>query len=255
MKNSTKTYLRVFIYAFVTLVLLLTVFVLGYCKEKGCIKENLFYLIFINILPATASITGVAAIWEAFSKRSFAKEVLELTDVSCSYEKSGIIAVYDNFTDIDWIDKFKYAKEVTIFFSYGSSWRSENRKSLQHLKKENAKINVILPNYKDDSIVDNLNRRFNYSNYAKKGSAYSNKNVKNEIIQAEQDFKNKYGANVYLYNGTITSSYYLIDDICIFAPFNHSKEQGSVPAIECKKDGVWYKYCKKDLDDILKELK
>ena len=192
MKNSTKTYLRVFIYAFVTLVLLLTVFVLGYCKEKGCIKENLFYLIFINILPAIASITGVAGIWEAFSKRSFAKEVLELTDVSYSYEKSGIIAVYDNFTDIEWKDKFKYAKEVTIFFSYGSSWRSENRKSLQNLKNENATINVILPNYNDDKIVDNLNERFNYSKYAKPESAYSNKDVKDEIKRAEHDFKSQY---------------------------------------------------------------
>ena len=253
--NSTKTKLRAALFLISCLICLLGNFALVYCQSLGCIKENIFYLIAINVLPAIASILGVSAVWEAFSKRSFAKEIIELNKVSNSYEKSGIIAVYDAFSEINWEEKFKYAKEVTIFFSYGSSWRSENRKSLQHLKKSNAKINVIFPNYKDDDIINNLNRRFQFSEYAKKDSAYKNKSVRSEIEQAIQDFENKYKAKIFLYDGTIVSSYYLIDETCIFAPFHHSKEQLTVPAIECKKGGTWFTYCENDIKEIMKNSK
>ena len=250
--NSTKTLFRAAMFLIFCLICLLVNFALAYCQSLGYFRENVFYLIAINVLPAIASILGVSAVWEAFSKRSFAKEIIELSKVSNSYESSGIINVYDSFNRIKWEEKFKHAKNVTIFFSYGSSWRSENRKSLRELADNNANITVVLPDYNDESIIRNLNSRFQYDEFAKDGSEYATKSVKDEIKRAKQDFIQKYNAKVYLYKGTITSSYYLIDELCIYAPFHHSKEHLTVPAIECKIDGTWYNYCKRDIDEILK---
>lgn len=252
-KNSEKTIIKALLFFIGALLLLLATYILGYYKEKGCFDGGVTYLVIINIFTALASIFGVSAVWEAFSKKSFAKEILDLANVSENYIKSGITTVYSDFTDIEWSKKFKYSKDVTIFFAYGSGWRSENRKLLNSLKLNNANITVILPNFDNDELMDILNRRFNYDKYAK-SEEYKAKSIKEEINMAIKDFK-KYNASIKLYDYDITTTYYLIDNVCIFAPFNHSEEKGHVPAIECEKGGEWFEFCEYDIKEILKSAK
>lgn len=73
-----------------------------------------------------------------------------------------------------------------------------------------------------------------------------------QIPQAIQDFK-KMGAKIKLYDGTICSTYYLLDETCIFAPFKHGKNKRSVPAFKVCSNGTFFDFCKKDIDKILEE--
>ena len=131
--------------------------------------------------------------------------------------------VYKEFTDIDWKVLFKDSKNVICFFTYAYSWRSNNRSALNMLKEQGTSITIILPNYNNDSVVDALNQDFKYGKYAQSGEDGISKEVKNLIQEAETYFKN-FGATVKLYNGNIKTTYYLVDNKCIMAPFKHGEK-------------------------------
>ena len=103
-----KTYFRAAIFAIIGLILLISVFLINYLCPGS---TNILVLIYINTASAVASIMLISGVWEAKSKRSFAEEVLELSEVSDSYRKSGITSVYKDFNDINWEDFFESAKK------------------------------------------------------------------------------------------------------------------------------------------------
>mgnify|MGYP003298955964 CR=1 FL=1 len=120
------------------------------------------------------------------------------------------------------------------------------------LKNQGTDVTIILPDYNNSQIVDALNNDFKYAKYAKKDSENATKDVKNLIKEAEEYFTD-FGASVKLYNGNIKSTYYVVDDKCIFAPFKHGSKKSSVPAILCKEGGSLFEFCKRDITSILEE--
>lgn len=255
MKNTTKTKLWAALWIIVGLVFLLIPFGIdSYCdltKQSEMTNETIIIII-KNIFSSLATIAFFSGAWEMLSKKSFAKEVLELSNVSTNYIDSGIVHVYKEFTDIDWKVLFKDSKNVICFFTYAYSWRSNNRSSLNMLKEQGTNISIILPNYNNDSIVDALNQDFKYGKYAQSGQDGASKDVKDLIREAEVYFKN-FGATVKLYNGNIKTTYYLVDDKCIMVPFKHGGKKSSVPAILCKEGGALFDFCRKDIDSIIEE--
>lgn len=255
MKNTTRTKLWAALWIIVGLVFLLIPFGIdSYCDltEQSEMANNTIIIIIKNISSALATIAFFSGAWEILSKKSFAKEVLELSNVSINYIDSGIVCVYKEFTDIDWKVLFKDSKNVICFFTYAYSWRSNNRTSLNMLKEQGTKITIILPNYNNDRIVDTLNQDFKYGKYAQSGQDGASKDVKDLIREAEEFFKNL-GATVKLYNGNIKTTYYLVDDKCIMAPFKHGGKKSSVPAILCKEGGALFDFCYKDIKSIIEE--
>ena len=210
-------------------------------------------MIYINVASAIASIMLVSGIWEVKSKRSFAEEVLELSNISDSYIKSGIISIYKDFNDVIWEDFFTSSKKVTLFLTYGHSWRSRNRKVLEMLRDKGVELKVVLPNYKDTALMDAFDKDFGYSKFSKNQSAPPASTAE-RIREAEQDFK-QVGATVVFYSSHIRSTYYFSDDKCIFAPFKHGEKKLCVPAILCQAGGSFFEFCKNDMDNILKEAK
>lgn len=245
-----KTYFRATVFLAIGLILLLSIFLIDYLSTDS---NNILVLIYINIASAVASIMLISGVWEVKSKRSFAEEVLELSDVSDSFIKSGILAVYRDFNDINWEKFFKSSKKVTIFFTYGHSWRSRNRNILKMLKDSGVEITVVLPNYNDPVLMDAFDKDFGYSNYSDDKTSPKISTCE-RIREAESDFR-KLGATVLFYSSHIRSTYYFSDDKCIFAPFKHGGEKLCVPAILCQDGGTFYEFCKKDMDNILREAK
>lgn len=255
MKNTTKTKLWTAIWIIVGILLITFPFVLDYILDTICVCDhdnNIFVIIINSIFPSLATIAFFSGAWEVLSKKSLAEEVLELSDVADNYIDSGIEHVYKEFTEIEWKKLFKGSKRVVCFFAYAYSWRSENRSALNMLKEQKTNITIILPDYKNDDIINVLNHDFKYAEYALPDSEDATKDVKNFIMDAENFYK-KFGANVKLYSGYIKSSYYLIDNKCIIAPFNHGHNKSDVPAILCKEGGTFFEFCIKDIDAIINE--
>lgn len=253
MNNATKTKLFVLGWVIIGLILLSVPFFLDYFLESIGASEasdNIIILFINNISPALATIAFLSGAWEAHSKRSFAKEVLELSNVSDNYIDSGILHVYKEFSEIDWKDLFLNSKRVMCFFTYAYSWRSNNRTALNILKEQGTEVTIILPNYNNDQIVDALNNDFKYAKYTDSNSENASKDVKNLIKDAEEYFLD-FGATVKLYDGNIKSTYYLIDNKCIFAPFKHGCKKSTVPAILCENGGTFFEFCKRDIASII----
>lgn len=256
-KNTTKTRFAVALWVIGGLILLFLAVLLNYLIEISNHPEwnkSFFVIIANNVLPALATIAFLSGAWEARSKRAFAREVLELAHVSDNYIQSGIKYVYKEFTDITWDDLFIGAKEVVFFFTYAYSWRNNNRTALKLLQKQGTKITVIMPDYTNEKITDALDMDFHYGEHADRQSKEKDKNSR-KLIEEAKEYYEKIGANLLFYPGNIKSTYYMIDDKCIYAPFKHSEEKSNVPAFLCVEGGTLFEFCKKDLESIIKQSK
>lgn len=209
--------------------------------------SNIWCKSFESLLLTLIPVFLVSGAWEGLTKRSFANEVLNMAGISDNLIKSGIIHYYENFSDIEWKKEFKNVKKVKIFFSYGYSWRNNNRAVLQELIKQGGELTVILPNYENKDICDELDRSFKYGKFS---DALQISSTKDKIIESKIFFE-KIGAKVLLYDNTIRSTYYLYDDKCIFAPFKHGTEKLSVPAFKGIKGGTFYEFCNREINSII----
>lgn len=241
--NSNRTIIWVCILIIIGLTLLVaTKLIDDFWPET----QHVFYRdLILNILPILATTTMISAAWELLGKRSFAKDILNLSKVPESIISSGILAVYKDFKDIDWTKEFNHSNKLIMFLSYAYTFRNTYREKLKQ-QFENKEFMVIMPDPDNEKVVDELDRRFSYGAYSggKKGS------VKEEIYRAINDYVSM-GAKIKLFDGTILSTYYLMDKICIYAPFNHGKEKGYVPAIKAQVDGYFYEFCSGEIDKII----
>lgn len=106
-----------------------------------------------------------------------------------------------------------------------------------------------MPDYHNENLMDSLDQSFKYGKYSENKDNPLN-DTKSRIIETISTYK-RLNAQVYLFPGSIKSTYYFFDDICIYAPFNHCKERKYVPAIVSKKGGKWFDFCKMDIENIL----
>ena len=88
--------------------------------------------------------------------------------------------------------------------------------------------------------MSDLDRRFNFE------SGETRKRVE-DCIKYYCDL----GVSVYVFEGTLQASYYLMDQVGIMSFFTHSKEKGTVPALKANKSGNMYKYIHEDIASLL----
>lgn len=244
MKNNVRTKLLSLIFVCCCLLLLVIAFLVNYFWT---VQGNIVKDLITNICISVASILGLSAAWEIVCKRSFAREVLELSNVSNNYIDSGIVHVYKSFKNIEWEKELDGVKNFTVFLCYGYTWRRQNEKILEYFAGKNNFI-VVLPNYMDAKLVDELDRRFSYGIYSSKSNEHQSVMIK--IEDAAKAFS-KMGAEVKLHTGTLCSSYYFMDEKCIFVPYRNCIEQIDVPAIKSNSDGSFFAFCTNDMKRIL----
>ena len=249
-KNRSKTWIRALSCVILLLIGVIAAVAIDYFWGD---IENIWVAIMFELAFTVITVFGVSGLWEVLGKRAFAEEVLELAGVASDIQKSGIIAFYENFTDIKWSEIFDGAKKVSLMFTYAYSWRSNNRQELKDISaKKGSQLIVVLPDYKISEVCDMCDRDFLYGKYAEEGSENAQKSTESEIKKAIEDLK-KLNANVYLYQGNLKTTYYFFDDKCIIAPFKHGKDKYCVPAILCREGGTLYEFCKKDLEQAIKK--
>ena len=199
---------------------------------------------FLSILFSTiATVLLANVLWEGIAKENFARSLLKQVRISENIAQSGIDSVYVDFRDIDWKKEFENTKSFTAAFVYAYSWRSHNEKSIKDFTAKSThrkNMKIIVPDPENGDIMSDLDRRFNFE------SGETRKRVE-DCIKYYCDL----GVSVYVFDGTLQASYYLMDQVGIMSFFTHSKEKGTVPALKANKSGNMYKYIREDIASLL----
>lgn len=208
--------------------------------EYFWIYDNIWKRQIVLLLGAIETSSIVIAIWEFSAKKTFAKEILTLANISSNITLSGIEYIYFDFLDINWKSLLKNTKSLKVAVTYANTWRESNRSLLTKFVEEKNTLTVFLPDFTDADIINVLALRFNTNS----------ENVKNKIKESYEQFSKIIGANVFLYRGCFQSSYYLADNVGVMSFFNHKREKSTVPAIQVNNQGELYKYIKSEMEVI-----
>lgn len=197
-------------------------------------------LLTISSTIATVSLANV--LWEVIAKENFAKSLLKQVKISENIAQSGIDAIHVDFREINWKEEFENTKSFKAAFTYAYSWRSHNDRTIKEFLKNKNHRNksfVIVPNPLNKEIMAEYDRRFGFE----KGE--TSRRIE-DCIQYYYNLK----MPIYVFDGSLQSSYYLMDKAGIMSFFSHSKQKASVPALRASKNGNMYKYIQADLNAL-----
>ena len=180
-------------------------------------------------------------LWEIFAKKRFAESIFEIAKISKNIEQSGVDHIDTDFSSINWKAELSKTRNFTAIFTYAQTWRNSNRLAIQNFtKKKKNNFTVIMPDFENDDIMAEFDRRYDY----KSGQ------TKSLIQDAVIDYS-VLGAKVYLYNKSLQATYYLMDNVALMAFFKHSPGKSTVPYIRAESVGSFYDYIETEKEAIL----
>ena len=206
------------------------------------ITRNDQIILFLTTIVSTIGAAFlVNLLWEIFAKKRFAESIFDVAKISKNIEQSGVDHIDTDFSSINWRSELTKTHDFTAIFTYAQTWRNANRVALQKFtaKKKN-KFTVIMPDYENDDIMAEFDRRYNYD--AGK--------TKSLIREAIIDYS-ELGAKVYLYNKSLQATYYVMDNVALMAFFKHSPGKATVPYIRAESNGSFYNYIETEKAAIL----
>lgn len=233
---------RTIITVLICIVIVAALFFLNYYLVDT-IKRDSIRILCSTLISTAETVLLANILWEAIAKENFAKTLLDLVKLKGNIDETGIEEVYHSFNSINWSELFRSTKNFTGVFIYAYSWRSHNREVIQEFAKKRGRVlTIIVPNPNNEDVMAALDNRF----------GFEGGKTKEKIEECISDFQ-QIGAKVMVYNGTLQSSYYLMDKRCVMAVFPHSKTKESVPAIKAKKGGHLYGFVEKDIHAIIEQ--
>mgnify|MGYP005772253519 CR=1 FL=1 len=206
------------------------------------ITRNDQIILFLTTIVSTIGAAFlVNLLWEIFAKKRFAESIFDVAKISKNIEQSGVDHIDTDFSSINWKAELSKTHNFTAIFTYAQTWRNSNRVAIQSFtrKKKNNFI-VIMPDYENDEIMAEFDRRYNYD---------SGK-TKSLIQEAVMDYS-ELGAKIYLYNRSLQATYYVMDNVALMAFFKHSPGKSTVPYIRAESTGSFYDYIEAEKKAIL----
>ncbi len=180
-------------------------------------------------------------LWEIFAKKRFAESIFQVAQISKNIEQSGVDHIDTDFSSINWKAELEKTHHFTAIFTYARTWRNSNRVAIQNFtKKRRNEFTVIMPDYENDDIMAEFDRRFNYAPGKTK-----------ELIEESIIDYLGLGAKVYLFNKSLQASYYVMDNVALMAFFKHSPGRSTVPYIRAESIGSFYDYVISEKNAIL----
>ncbi len=214
---------------------------------SGCwvnrISNDFTRILLLTVLTSAATAAMANTLWEAVAKHHFAREVLELVNMSESIVSSGIERVFPSFLRIDWKDELARSKSFDAVLVYGRTWRESNRDILADYAKRGT-MRVILPNPWNAESMAELDRRFSYESGRTR-----------QLIEECMTFFRNLEVEVLFFDRTLQASYYRTDHACYMSFFPHRKEKDIVPAIKAVPEGNFHRYISGEIDAIVKQSK
>lgn len=214
----------------------ITVFLIPIATDNEQIK-----LFSTTIVSTIGAAFLVNFLWEIFAKKRFAESIFEVAKISKNIEQSGVDHIDTDFSSINWRAELAKTHNFTAIFTYAQTWRNSNRVTIQkYTGKKRNKFIVVMPDYENDDIMAEFDRRYNYE----PGKTRS------LICDAVIDYS-ELGAKVYLYNKSLQATYYVMDTVAFMAFFKHSPGKATVPYIRAESNGSFYNYIETEQAAIL----
>ena len=193
----------------------------------------------------------VAAIFQFWQVRGLLEDMWEEAGIIRSLRSArlSLFALEFEDTDVPWAEYFKESDRVNIMFAYGRTWRGRHGTQLRDfVKNKNAKLRVILPNPEEESLMQELGRRFDLSS----------EDVKSRIIEAQQDFfglekVGKAEIEVYAFSKPMVFSFYQFDSYVVMATYRHRSDRGAVINMAGKRGGELYKFVQDEWNWLVDE--
>jgi hypothetical protein len=181
-----------------------------------------------SLLFVTATLSIV---WDLRGRRQLTDELLAATGLSKAVTDAGLTYVARHYSEIDWESLLARASHIDLFFAYAGTWRANHEVALRRLvKREGARLRIILPDRDDPAQVQQLAARFGHSD--------------DEVIQKVQEAE-RFFAKLASESDSSTTvelratcaipvfTYYRFDGRCVGVLYSHADERVEVPAFEC----------------------
>lgn len=188
---------------------------------------------------------GLGILWDLRGKRDIMDEVLEKTKTAADVSAAGLDRVTMDWLDVPWGDLFADARQITVFISYGSSWRKVHWSKLQEFAKdEKHSLRLYLPDPDDEATMRVLGQRYDYT--LEKIRA----NVEETAVEmAKLAQNNPADIRIYYRAGDPTYTCYRFDDKVLVTLYSHKRERGGVPTLLIKR-GTFNDFFVQDLKAI-----
>jgi hypothetical protein len=196
-----------------------------------------------------ASVT-VAVLWETFAKRAFIDELLHKAQASVGeliartvlakeLQEAGLRAFTMDFSHrVDWLDLFKNARRVDLFFSYARSWMNMNNAQLEELaRRDGARVRVVVPDPENARIVSELARRFEKAEEEIRTSIVATKDDLIRVFVGQFENGPRSDFSLYYANTAPQFAFYRFDSRCVVTMYKHRKGRGGVPVFEAEEGG------------------
>ncbi len=174
------------------------------------------------------TIGGLAILWDLRGKRDMMEEVLEKTRIASDVSAAGIDLVTMKYLDdVPWDDLFQNARRISVFISYGSSWRKVNWTKLQAFAAtEGNRLQLFLPDPDDDLTMGVLAKRYDYSL----------EKIRGAVREAAEEFAAlgkscRADIRIYYRTGDPTYTCYHFGDKVLVTLYSNRRARGEVPTI------------------------
>ena len=209
-------------------------------------------------LQATANQVGglfvtiglLAVLWDLRAKRDFMREVLAEARIASDVSAAGVERVTMKWLDVPWDDLFKTSKHLSVFISYGSSWRKLHWSQIEEFAKDKShSLKLFLPDPDDEPTMRVLAQRYDYTL----------QKIHDEVCDTTKEFAKlaeSCAADIRIYYraGDPTYTSYCFDDKVLVTLYANRRRRGDVPTMLVGQ-GTFRDFFKEDLDAIEKQSK
>lgn len=147
------------------------------------------------------------------------------------------------FIKAKWDEIFTDTKEVTVVVIYARTWISQNRDLVIEYISKGGTINIILPNYNNDSVVK-----------ACAQNIFMDQAELKKRIKESAEMILDINCNLFLFDGGINSTFYITDKLAIVGTMGNGKKKKWTPALKLS-EGDFMEYLQKDIKDMKENSK
>jgi len=192
----------------------------------------------------TVASVAIGFLLDFFGRRSLMEELTTKIGLSANVVHSGIVDYRQDYLNVDWDDLFRKTGSLTVFFTYGQTWRNYNLNRLQALAaKTNASIRFVLPDPENQSVLIQLSERF----------SCTSDDIRSNIQKSIQELREIQGSgNVTIHLVPFAPLYaaYQFDHTIVLTIYSHVKRRQSVPTIIVE-EGRLYDFLCQDMKDLV----
>jgi hypothetical protein len=209
----------------------------------------------LGAVICTSVVVGV--LWELVLKREAVGEMYATVALSERVREAGLINVAVDFQQIvSWSDLVSKCKEIDLFFAYSDRWRKNNTQALREAAQNRVRVRLLLPDYRDASVLDTLADRYQRpdvetNQQAKERIANAIRENVTEFRQLLQGDKARGKLDLWVIRQVPLVTLYRIDDVAVVVSYNQTGERNYVPCLSSRRGGFLFEFVEHELTALM----